>query len=140
MREMKGKEARVERMREKIEYIIEALDEIPANPEKPIEVSGVFYNLLTAIESAMDISAMLVKDLGRRVEDDYTNVETLKEIGVIDEKLAEKLKMCNGLRNWLVRRYNRVDKDLVLRSVEEVKEILLQFIGRVEDALKKTEP
>lgn len=67
-------------------------------------MSGVFYNLLTPIESAMDLCAMLVKDLGKRVEDDYSNVEILYELGVIDKELAENLKMCNGLRNWLVQR------------------------------------
>ncbi len=131
---------RKERYREKIEYIIEAINEIPPNPERPIEISGTFYNLLTAIESAMDISAMLVKDFGKRVEDDYRNIEILQEMGVLDENLAENLKMCNGLRNWLVHRYNRVDKQLVLNSVEEVKEILTEFIKRVEDVLEKAEP
>jgi len=131
---------RKERYREKIEYIIEALNEIPPNPERPIEISGTFYNLLTAIESAMDISAMLVKDLGERVEDDYSNAETLKKLGIIDERLAEGLKKCNGLRNWLVHRYNKVDEELVLRSVEEVKALLLTFIQKVEDVLEKIEP
>lgn len=79
---------------------------------------------------------MLVKDLGRRVEDDYTNIEYLREIGVIDEELATKLKMCNGLRNWLVHRYNRLDKKLVLESVDRVKETLFEFIRRVENALE----
>lgn len=127
---------RLERYREKIEYIIEALSEIPEEPRTPIEVSGTFYNLLTAIEAAMDICAMLIKDLGRRVEDDYSNIEHLYEIGVLDRALADRLKMCNGLRNWLVHRYNRVDKKLVLESVDKVKETLLEFIRRVEDALK----
>jgi len=131
---------REERYREKIEYIIEALSEIPPKPEKPIEISGTFYNLLTAIESAMDISAMLVKDFGKRVEDDYGNIETLQEIGIIDEKMAERLKMCNGLRNWLFHRYSRVDRQLVLSSVVEVKEILIEFIKRVEDVLEKAKP
>jgi len=131
---------RKERYREKIEYIIEALNEIPPNPERPIEISETFYNLLTAIESAMDISAMLVKDLGERVEDDYSNAETLKKLGIIDERLAEGLKKCNGLRNWLVHRYNKVDEELVLRSVEEVKALLLTFIQKVEDVLEKIEP
>jgi len=36
---------RKERYREKIEYILEALDEIPEEPKRPIEVSGTFYNL-----------------------------------------------------------------------------------------------
>ncbi|MEM0024660.1 MAG: DUF86 domain-containing protein [Thermofilaceae archaeon] len=88
------------------------------------------------MEAAMDTCAMLVKDLGRRVEDDYTNIEYLREIGVIDEELATKLKMCNGLRNWLVHRYNRLDKKLVLESVDRVKETLFEFIRRVENALE----
>mgnify|MGYP000032265554 CR=1 FL=1 len=128
---------RLGRYREKIEYIIEALDQIPEKPASPIEVSGVFYNLLTSIESAMGIAAMLVKDLGRRVEDDYSNIETLQELGVLDKKLSESLKRCNGLRNWLVHRYNGVDEELVLSSVGEVRDTLIKFIEKVEGVLNE---
>ncbi len=130
---------RINRYREKIEYIIESLENIPENPERPIEISGTFYNLLTSIEAAMDISAMLVKDLGSIVEDDYTNLEKLEELGVVDPELGEKLKKCNGLRNWLVHRYNRVDSKLVLESVDEVKDTLIRFVEKVENVLKKIE-
>ena len=128
---------RINRYHEKIEYIIEALEQIPEKPERPIEISGTFYNLHTSIESAMDIIAMLLKDLGFRVEDDYSNIEKLVELKIIDEKLGEKLKMCNGLRNWLVHRYNRVDTKIVLRSVDEVKDILMKFIERIEGVLNE---
>lgn len=128
---------KINRYHEKIEYIIEALEQIPEKPERPIEISGTFYNLHTSIESAMDIIAMLLKDLGFRVEDDYSNIEKLVELKIIDEKLGEKLKMCNGLRNWLVHRYNRVDTKIVLRSVDEVKDILMKFIERVEGVLNE---
>lgn len=131
---------RIKRYREKIEYIIEALEQIPEKPERPIEISGTFYNLHTSIESAMDIIAMLLKDLGSRVEDDYSNIEKLVELRVIDENLGEKLKMCNGLRNWLVHRYNRIDTKIVLESVDEVKEILIKFIERVEGILNEIFP
>ncbi|MEM1670431.1 MAG: DUF86 domain-containing protein [Archaeoglobaceae archaeon] len=127
---------RKERYREKIEYILEALDEIPEEPKRPIEVSGTFYNLLTSIESAMDVCAMLVKDLGKRVEDDYSNIEILHELGILDKELAEKLKTCNGLRNWLVHRYNKLDKKIVLESVDKVRETLIEFIRRVEHVLE----
>lgn len=130
---------RINRYREKIEYIIESLENIPENPERPIEISGTFYNLLTSIEAAMDISAMLVKDLGSIVEDDYTNLEKLEELGVVDSELGKKLKKCNGLRNWLVHRYNRVDSKLVLESVDEVKDTLIRFVEKVENVLKKIE-
>ena len=128
---------RINRYHEKIEYIIEALEQIPEKPERPIEISGTFYNLHTSIESAMDIIAMLLRDLGFRVEDDYSNIEKLVELKIIDEKLGEKLKMCNGLRNWLVHRYNRVDTKIVLRSVDEVKDILMKFIERIEGVLNE---
>ncbi|WP_457550662.1 DUF86 domain-containing protein [Archaeoglobus sp.] len=85
----------------------------------------------------MDIIAMLLRDLGFRVEDDYSNIEKLVELKVIDQKLCEKLKMCNGLRNWLVHRYNRVDTKIVLESIDEVKEILMKFIERVEGVLNE---
>jgi len=88
----------------------------------------------------MDISTMPVKDLGRRAEDDYGNIEILQEIGILEEKLAERLKMCNGLRNWLVHRYNRVDRQLALNSVEDVKKILIEFIKGEEDFLEKAKP
>jgi len=80
---------------------------------------------------------MLLKDLGFRVEDDYSNIEKLVELKVIDEELGEKLKTCNGLRNWLVHRYNRIDTKIVLESVDEVKGILMKFIERVEGILNE---
>jgi len=131
------KKDRIARYREKMEYIIEALEQIPEKPERPIEISGIFYNLHTSIESAMDIIAMLLKDLGLRVEDDYSNIEKLVEFKVIDKKLGEKLKMCNGLRNWLVHRYNRIDTKIVLESVDEVEEILMKLIEKVEGVLNE---
>ena len=128
---------RLARYREKIEYIIEALEQIPEKPEKPIEISGTFYNLHTSIESAMDIIAMLIKDLGFRVEDDYSNIERLVELKIIDKDLGEKLKMCNGLRNWLVHRYNRIDTKIVLESIDDIKAILIKFIEKIEGILNE---
>lgn len=126
---------RVERYREKIEYIVEAFDQLPLKPEYPIEISGIFYNLHTSIEAAMDIIAMLVKDLGKKVEDDYHNIETLTDLGIIDSDLADSLKMCNGLRNWIVHRYNGVDTTLVLESIDEVRDTLFIFIEQIEGVL-----
>ena len=34
---------KIRRYREKMEYIIEALEQIPEKPERPIEISGTSY-------------------------------------------------------------------------------------------------
>ncbi len=124
-------EGRLARYREKMEYVIEELNSI-REPKSQLELSGVFYNLITSIEASMDLIAMLLRDLGERIEDDYSNVDKLVDLGIIDESLGESLKRCNGLRNWLVHRYNRVDADLVLDSVEEIKEALYSLLKKIE--------
>ncbi|WP_086975798.1 DUF86 domain-containing protein, partial [Archaeoglobus fulgidus] len=66
---------------------------------------AVLYSLMTAVEAAMDIVAMLVKDMGKQVEDDYTNISKLLEECVIEESEAELLRRYNGLRNAIAHHY-----------------------------------
>lgn len=126
------KDERLIRYREKIDYIVRSLESIPEDPTGDLEISGVFYKLHTSIEAAMDLVAMLLKDLGRKVEDDYRNIEALEESATIPEELAGKLKKCNGLRNYLVRRYNRIDEGLALSYSTEVRKALFDLIEVVE--------
>ncbi len=129
-------ESRLARYREEMEYVVDALESI-REPRTQLELSGVFYNLITSIEASMDLIVMLLRDLGERVEDDYTNVDKLVELGILSEELGESLKKCNGLRNWLVHRYNRIDQELVMESVEEVKEALYSLLRRLEEILNE---
>ncbi len=117
-----------------MEYVIDALESI-REPRTQLELSSVFYNLITSIEASMDLIAMLLRDLGERIEDYYTNVDKLVKLGILSDELGEDLKKFNGLRNWLVHRYNRVDPELVMDSVEEVKETLYSLLRRLEEVL-----
>ena len=60
-------------------------------------MSGIFYELHTAIEASMGVVAMLLKDTGEVVEDDYSNITRLSEIGIIPMDIADRLRKCNGL-------------------------------------------
>ena len=130
------KDERKIRYKEKIDYIVSSLESIPEEPEADLEIKGVFYSLHTSIEAAMDLVAMLLKDGGKKVEDDYANIEALEESGIITSQLALGLKKCNGLRNYLVHRYNKMDDKIALGSVEEVRKVLYDFIDVVEEFLK----
>ncbi len=130
------KEERTVRYREKIDYIVSNLEDIPEEPEGELEIRGIFYNLHTSIEAAMDLVAMILKDKGSKIEDDYRNIEALEESGAITGQLAEGLKKCNGLRNYLVHRYNKMDEDIALGSVGDVRKVLYDFIEVVEKSLR----
>ncbi|GBE55187.1 MAG TPA: DUF86 domain-containing protein [Euryarchaeota archaeon] len=103
------KEKRIIRYRDKIDFIVSSMESIPEKLKGDLEISGAFYRLHTSIEAAMDLVAMVLKDTGKKIDDDYTNIESLKESGIITEELSVKLKECNGLRNYLVHRYDKVD-------------------------------
>ena len=45
------------------------------------------YSLQLCVDIAMDVVAMLTKDIGIVVEDDYTNIQRLLEKDVISEKM-----------------------------------------------------
>ncbi len=125
---------RLARYRDKMAYIIVHLAEIDRVLPSPtgIVLHGVFYNLQTSIESAMDIAAMLVRDLGLVPKGDRENLKALVKAGVISQSLAEKLARCNGLRNVIVHRYNNMDEDRVISSVPEVSQTLRKFVELVE--------
>lgn len=130
------KEERAVRYKDKIDYIVSSLEAIPEEPAGDLEIKGVFYSLHTAVEAAMDLVAMLLKDTGKKIEDDYTNIEVLEGTGIITGQLAENLKKCNGLRNYLVHRYDKLNDKIALDSVIDVKKTLYDFIEVVENFSK----
>jgi len=135
------KRTRLARYMEKSDFIVTTIESIPDTLESDIERSAAYYKLHTSIEAAMDIIAMLLKDLGKDVGDDYTNIQSLEGAKAITPKLAERLRRCNGLRDYLVHRYNGLDEEIVLDSIEEVKRTLLEFLGvseRLINGLTKT--
>lgn len=84
---------KLERFEEEYEFI--------KNHEMRDEVTqrALLYSLQLCVDIAMDIVAMLVKDLGMTVEDDCTNIERLRKDRIISEADANLLRTYNGLRN-----------------------------------------
>lgn len=128
-------EIRLKRYRDKIHFIIDNIKDLPIKPNNVFEKRGIFYSIQTAIESVIDLVAMLVKDLGIQVKDDGTNINEIIEKRNLNPELGKKLRKANGLRNILVHRYNNVEDQIILDSVEEIKELLYQWIDIVEEII-----
>lgn len=128
---MELNEERKNRYLSKCGYIIEKIDTIPDDIDTLDElgIDGVLYRVQTSIDAAIDMAAMLVRDIGIEVGDDYENVAILKEKGIIDSELAGELKRLNGMRNAIVHKYGIVDKELILQNLENVKEHLHRFVN-----------
>jgi len=130
-------ELRSKRYRDKIQHIFDYIQDLPLEPKNELEKRGIFYSLQTSIEAMTDLVAMLVKDLGIQVKDDNINISEIVKVRNLDFELGEKLKKANGLRNIIVHRNNEIDEQLILDSVEEVKDLLLHWIEIIEEYLNE---
>lgn len=124
---------REERYRQKLQFVASRTSEIPLVIDSPLAVDATLYRLQTAIDACMDVIAMLVRDMGHDVADDYANIHTLEKAKVFDRKLGSDMAMLNGLRNAIVHKYNSFEEATVIEEIESIKEILLRAVKKVED-------
>ncbi|WP_258084365.1 type VII toxin-antitoxin system HepT family RNase toxin [Thermococcus thermotolerans] len=127
---------RRQRYLEKLERFEEEYEFITSHEMKDdVTQRALFYSLQLCVDIAMDITAMLVKDLGMTVEDDYTNIERLRKAKVISENEAGLLRAYNGLRNAIVHKYDRLNLDAVregLGRIDELYEIVIKLVEKYE--------
>ncbi|MEM3586014.1 MAG: DUF86 domain-containing protein [Candidatus Jordarchaeaceae archaeon] len=123
--------------RRKINYVTSTLGDLPSNLDDKHQFQALLYCLHTSIEALMDIVAMMVKDLGLEVGDDYSNIESLESAKIIKKDVADYLRKLNGLRNAIVHRYNKFDEKIVLEELNEVLNHVSNFLEVVEGVLQK---
>jgi len=117
----------------KIEYILDKINDLPdQNYDSKYYGDIIFYRLHTSIQAIMDILAMLCKDFGITVRDDYTNIEELNEKHLFSSDLIGKLQKLNGLRNALVHKYNHVENSLIEQDKGEIVADIHTIIETVE--------
>lgn len=124
------------RYRQKINFVIDKISDIPKNIDSSLAVDATLYRIQTSIDAVTDIIAMLVKDRGKEVGDDYGNIGTLLKIKVLNKKLADDLTMLNGLRNAIVHKYNTFEEATVIKNIDQIKRIIENFLELIENEVK----
>ena len=127
---------------DKIEHIEERIEDIRTwlNEREDIREMNkktrlaVYKAMQEVVEASTDIVAMILKDEGKLPKDDYTNIEKIFELNIIDRSVKEALNEADGLRNRLVHEYNELNDEIALESIQS---LLVQIEEFVEAAVKK---
>lgn len=133
---------RLRRYIDKIEHIEERIEDIRTwlNESEDIREMdkktrlAVYKAMQEVVEASTDIVAMILKDEGKLPKDDYTNIEKIFELNIIDRSVKEALNEADGLRNRLVHEYNELNDEIALESIQS---LLVQIEEFVEAAVKK---
>jgi uncharacterized protein YutE (UPF0331/DUF86 family) len=110
-------------------FIIEEEFILAHSIENEVTERALLYSLQVSVEISMDIVAMKVRDMGLKVDDDTTNINKVTEKGIISHGEADFLKEMNGVRNFVVHRYNQLDMNVVneaLARMGDLKGIILK--------------
>lgn len=127
---------RLQRYRQKINFVTEKITDIPKKIDAPLAIDATLYRVQTAVEACVDLVAMLVKDQGKDVGDDYENIHTLEKLAIITPSLGKKLASLNGLRNAIVHKYNSFEEKTVVQNISTIQKTILTFLTVVEHELK----
>ncbi|MGQ9721876.1 MAG: DUF86 domain-containing protein [Candidatus Jordarchaeum sp.] len=111
--------------------------DLPPNLSDQYQFEALLHRLHTSIEAIMSILAMLVKDLGFNVGDDYFNIKKLESAGIIKIEMADFLRKLNGLRNAIVHKYNKFDGSIVREELDEVLSGVFDFLEVIENVLQE---
>lgn len=122
----------------KLEFIADKIAILPENVKANIFLmDALFYRLQVSIDAAMYIVAMLSKDLGITVKDDYSNIDELENLNIFPGEFLNEIRRLNGLRNVLVHRYNKIEEDLIVTENDHFVEVLKEFIKIVEKLINE---
>lgn len=126
---------RRKRYLEKLEIFETEMEFIKTHTMKDdVLTRALLYSLQVSIDILIDCIAMITKDLGLVVEDDYTNVEKLQKEKVISESEADLIRKFNGLRNAIVHKYNQLDLTIIEEGFKDIEKLYNIFIKLIEFA------
>jgi uncharacterized protein YutE (UPF0331/DUF86 family) len=91
--------------------------------ENDVTERALLYSLQVSFEISMDIVAMKLRDMGLKVDDDATNIEKIESQGIITQGEADFLKEINGVRNFIVHRYNQVNMNIVNEALSKINDL-----------------
>ena len=103
----------------------------------PHLISSAKYNLIVAIEAAIDICNHLISKNGFRVPDSYSDsFKVLAEKGILNYDFANtKLSAMAKFRNRLVHHYWAIDLDLLYEILQNSLTDLEHFLDQIQQQL-----
>jgi uncharacterized protein YutE (UPF0331/DUF86 family) len=90
------------------------------------------------VECASDINNHVVVEMGQRPPEDYaSSFLRASEVGLLTDKLANRLKGSGGMRNILVHEYMDIDDEKVFGVLSTLLSDFKEYMRQVDNFLEK---
>jgi len=107
---------------ERIKKQFSLVEELVGEMETEKSYRGLERLIQLTIQALLDLGLMVISALGRQRPRAYSEIGyILRDLGILDEEDASKLRSMAGLRNILVHAYADVDREKVFTFAERLK-------------------
>jgi len=118
-----------------LDQISDTLDDMPKWSTSEARRREVLKHVHDSIDGVTQLSAMLLKDLGREVRTENDNLEALKEEGVLEIELTDRLKKAYALRDQIVMEKVQIDGVTLMAALEQAKFTVSDFSNVVDEVV-----
>ena len=110
-------------------------NEFLSSPEK---IDSSKYNLIIAIEGAIDICNHIVAKIGGRSPCDYADCfGVLSELNILPDEFTERLKKMAKFRNLLVHLYWKVDDHKVYQIIKDNIQDIEIYLEKISNFIEE---
>lgn len=107
----------------------EVYDENPDNLKDYTKQDSIVLNIQRAVEAIIDIAMYIVSERKLGIPQNSRDAfEALKENGIIDSGMLNRIKKMIGFRNIAVHNYQKLNLDILQKVIEEHLADLEEFI------------
>ncbi len=130
----------MERILEKLNKLKERIDFVKANLSWKNEFlsnrilrKAIYKEFQECIEAVFDIVSIIAKKIGFEVEDDYSNLERVKQKVGLSDKAVFYLKKTKDLKDALLYEFDEIDDNAAYNSIKKFLPILEEFLEKAKE-------
>ncbi|MDD1743105.1 MAG: hypothetical protein LUO85_00595 [Methanomassiliicoccales archaeon] len=130
------KDARAEEYKEHFEHMESTLKGLPEWPADDVRRQADLAMIHAAVDESLNMSRMLLKDLGHELGDDEANLVTLQDEFILTDAMMDKLRAAIAFRDQTLSESVELDGVILTEKIEQVKYTLLELMDLFKEVLE----
>jgi len=130
------KETRAKEYADHFEHIEATLKGLPEWPSDPVVRQSDLAIIHSCIDESLNISRMILKDLGHELADDEQNMETLQEEFILTDAMMDRMSEALAFRDLTNSGAPDLDGVILMEKIEHVKFTLLELMNLFKEVVE----
>lgn len=130
------KEARAKEYAEHFEHMESTLKGLPEWPTDDVKRQADLDSIHSCVDESLNMSKMLLKDLGHELSDDEQNLITMHEELILTDALMDRMKEAIAFRDQILVGTVDLEGVVLMERIERIKMTLIELMDLFKEVLE----